>query len=89
MFGSLLVLLLLPVLDTCRVRGNQFRPLAKAAFWAFVTNFFLLMFLGSQHVESPYIELGRARTGIYFAYFLIVVPTVGIIENTLMDLDTI
>ncbi len=88
MFGSLLILLAMPILDTSRVRGSQFRPFMRFAFWLFVANFFILMFIGSQHVESPYIEIGAAATFFYFAWFLVVVPVVGIVENTLMDLAT-
>ena len=83
---SLLILLFMPVLDTSRVRGNQFRPLARFSFWVFVVNFFVLMFIGSQHVASPYVEIGAAATAFYFAWFLIIVPLIGIIENTLMDI---
>jgi ubiquinol-cytochrome c reductase cytochrome b subunit len=43
MFGSLLILLVLPYVDTSRVRSNQFRPAMKVAFWFFVVNFFILM----------------------------------------------
>lgn len=45
MLSCMLVLLLLPVLDTSRVRGNQFRPLGKLFFWSFVATFFLLTWL--------------------------------------------
>jgi len=45
------------------------------------------MFLGSQHVDSPYVEIGAAATAFYFARFLVVVPVVGIIENTLMAFE--
>lgn len=88
MFGSLLILLAMPILDTSRVRGSQFRPFMRFAFWLFVANFFILMFIGSQHVESPYVEIGAAATFFYFAWFVIIVPVVGIVENTLMDLAT-
>lgn len=86
MFASLLILLAMPILDTSRVRGNQFRPFARFTFWAFVVNFFILMFIGSQHVESPYVEIGAAATAFYFAWFVFITPAVGIIENTLMDI---
>lgn len=78
----------MPLVDTSRVRGNQFRPLARFSFWAFVVNFFVLMFIGSQHVESPYTEIGAIATVFYFSWFLIIVPTIGIIENTLIDIAT-
>lgn len=86
MFMSLLILLAMPILDTSRIRGNQFRPFARFAFWTFVVNFFILMFIGSQHVESPYVEIGAAATAFYFGWFIIITPVVGIIENTLMDI---
>jgi len=88
MFMSLLILLRMPLLDTSRIRGNQFRPLSRIMFWTFVVNFFMLMWLGSQHVESPYTELGRRCTAFYFIWFIVIVPAVGIIENTLMDIRT-
>ena len=74
MFMSLLILLGMPILDTSRIRGSQFRPLMRFSFWTFVACFFILMFIGSQHVESPYVEIGAAATAYYFAWFLVVVP---------------
>jgi len=88
MLGSLLILLLMPVLDTSRVRGSQFRPLMRFAFWIFVTDFFLLMYIGSQHAEEPFITIGTIATALYFGWFLVIVPVVGVIENTLMDIAT-
>jgi ubiquinol-cytochrome c reductase cytochrome b subunit len=88
MLGSLLILLAMPILDTSRVRGSQFRPLMRFAFWAFVTDFFLLMYLGSQHAEEPYITVGAIATAVYFGWFIVVVPVVGIVENTFMDIAT-
>jgi ubiquinol-cytochrome c reductase cytochrome b subunit len=88
MLVSLLILLAMPVIDTSRVRGSQFRPLMRWAFWLFVSNFFVLMFIGSQHVEEPFITIGALSTVFYFAWFLILVPAIGIIENTLLDIAT-
>jgi ubiquinol-cytochrome c reductase cytochrome b subunit len=87
MFGSLLILLVLPYTDLSRIRGSQFRPLMKFAHWLFIVNFFILMWIGSQHPETPFVEIGQFATLFYFAWFLIIVPTVGIIENTLFDLS--
>lgn len=86
MLGSLLILLAMPILDTCRVRGSQFRPFMRFAFWVFVTDFFLLMYLGSQHAEEPFITIGQIATVIYFGWFVVLLPLVGIIENTLSDI---
>ena len=88
MFGSLLILLVLPYTDLSRVRGNQFKPFMKFAFWFFVVDFIILMWIGSQHPNSPYVEIGQIATAFYFAWFLIIIPVVGLIENTFMDLAT-
>jgi len=86
MFASLLILLVMPIVDTSRIRGNQFRPLMKFFFWVFVANFFILMWIGSQHPNSPFVEVGQVATALYFSWFVVIVPVTGVIENTLMDL---
>ena len=88
MFGSLLILLVLPYTDVSRVRGSQFKPFMKFAFWLFVVDFIILMWIGSQHPNSPYVEIGQVATAFYFAWFMVIVPGIGIIENTFMDLAT-
>ena len=88
MFGSLLILLILPLTDLSRIRGNQFRPAMKIAFWLFVVDFFILMWIGSQHPNSPYVEIGQFATTFYFAWFLVIVPFIGLSENTLIDVAT-
>ena len=87
MFSAILALLVMPFTDLSRSRGIQFRPLSKIAFYIFVANFIILMVLGAKHVESPFIEFGQISTVLYFAHFLIIVPLVSIIENSLMDLS--
>ena len=88
MFGSLLILLILPITDVSRIRGSQFRPLMKLAFWFFVVNFFILLWIGACHPESPYLEVGQFATAFYFIWFIVIVPVLGIIENTTFDIAT-
>ena len=88
MFGSLLILLILPIVDVSRQRGNQFRPAMKVAFWSFVFNFFILMWIGSQHPNEPFVFIGQVSTFFYFAWFVLIVPVIGLVENTLMDIAT-
>ena len=87
MLGSLLILLVLPILDTSNLRSNQFRPLSKLSFWFLVVDFIILTWIGSQHPESPYVEIGQIASLFYFASFLLIVPAVGVIENTLFDIS--
>ena len=87
MFSAILIILVLPITDLSRNRGIQFRPLSKIAFYVFVANFLILMQLGAKHVESPFIEFGQISTVLYFSYFVVIVPFVTYIENTLIDLN--
>nr|NP_074920.2 apocytochrome b [Podospora anserina] len=88
MFAAILAIMLLPITDLGRSKGLQFRPLSKFAFWVFVVNFLILMKLGACHVETPFIELGQLSTALYFGHFIIIVPIISLIENTLVDLNT-
>jgi ubiquinol-cytochrome c reductase cytochrome b subunit len=86
MFSAILALLIMPFSDLSKLRGIQFRPLSKIVFFIFVANFLILMQLGAKHVESPFIELGQLSTILYFAHFLIIVPFITLLENSLIDL---
>ena len=89
MFSALLILLAMPLLDVSRIRGGQFRPLMRGGFWFIVTVFFILMLLGAYHVEQPFIITGQIFTFLYFAWFIIIVPSIGLIENTLLELAVV
>jgi ubiquinol-cytochrome c reductase cytochrome b subunit len=88
MFAALVIITILPITDLGRSKGLQFRPLSKIIFFIFVANFLVLMQLGAKHVESPFIEFGQLSTVLYFGYFVILVPAISLIENTLVDLST-
>jgi ubiquinol-cytochrome c reductase cytochrome b subunit len=88
MLASILILFLLPYLETSRVRSSAFRPLMRLFFWLFVMNFLLLIWIGANHPEPPFIHLGQICSGFYFSYFLIFVPLIGLIENSFADLAT-
>ncbi len=88
MFSALIIMLILPITDLSKLRNLQFRPLSKVIFFIFITNFLMLLVLGSKHVESPYIELGQISTGLFFAYFVVLVPAVTWIENLISSLSS-
>ena len=87
MFAAILALMAMPLTDLSKLRGVQFRPLSKIAFFIFVANFLVLMQIGAKHVETPFIEFGQISTVLYFAHFFIIVPVVSIIENSLVELS--
>lgn len=88
MLAALLVLMALPLADTGRTRSAAFRPLMRIAFWSFVAVFVLLLYLGACHVAEPWVVTGQVLTALYFGYFIVALPVLGTVENTLSDLAT-
>jgi ubiquinol-cytochrome c reductase cytochrome b subunit len=86
MLAAILILLTLPFVDFSIIRGNAFKTISKLLYGIFVCNFILLGCLGAQHIEVPFILLGQISTIIYFAYFLILLPGVSLLENILFYL---
>jgi len=83
MFGSILVLFILPWLDSSPVRSAKFRPVYKWLFWLLVVVCIVLGWVGSQKPEGLAMVLGRLGTAYYFAHFLIILPILGKVERTL------
>jgi len=83
MFGSILLLFVLPWLDSSPVRSMRFRPIAKWLFLLWTVNFFVLMWAGGKPAEGTYVLIARLSTAYYFAYFLVLLPLLGRIERPL------
>ena len=81
MFGSLLILLLVPWLDRSPVRSARFRPLYKQAFWVFFVVCLILGWVGYNPPEPPYIYIGQAATAYYFGHFIIILPLLSVLER--------
>ena len=84
MFGSLLILLLIPFINTSEVRSTTFRPIYKLAYWVLVADFLILGWVGQKPVTDVYIFTGQVATVYYFAFFLILIPLIGVIEKRLV-----
>jgi ubiquinol-cytochrome c reductase cytochrome b subunit len=81
MFAAIAVLFILPWLDTSKVRSMRYRPLARQCFWAFAVTCVMLGWLGSRPAEGIYVTLSMVFTALYFAYFLIALPLLGLFET--------
>lgn len=88
MFTALVILLAMPFSDLSKLRGAQFKPLSKILFFIFAANFLVLMALGAKHVETPFIEFGQISTALYFSYFIVLLPLVTLVENTVVFFST-
>ena len=83
MLGSILILFVLPWLDTCKVRSCRFRPIYKQFYLIFIFNFIVLGWVGSKVPEGHYLIISRICTAYYFTHFLIILPILGMFEKTL------
>ena len=81
MFGSIAVLAFLPWLDTSRVKSAVYRPIYKVFFWVFVITCIALGYLGAMPAEGGYIIAARLFTAYYFAFFLVIMPALGLFET--------
>ena len=88
LFGSILVLFVVPWLDTSPVRSARFRPVYKQFFWLLVIDVVMLGYVGGNRVDAtllgtgiPLLIFGRLGTIYYFLHFWIIMPLVGWFET--------
>ena len=81
LFSSVGLLAFLPWLDTSRVRSATFRPLYKIFFWIFVAVAIGLGWLGSKEPTGGYVIAARLLALYYFAFFLVILPLLGLFET--------
>jgi ubiquinol-cytochrome c reductase cytochrome b/c1 subunit len=81
MFGSILVLFVLPWLDTSRVRSATFRPVFKWFIPLLFIDCVILGWVGANKPEGMFVTIGRVATFYYFFHFLILLPFIGWFER--------
>jgi ubiquinol-cytochrome c reductase cytochrome b subunit len=82
MFAAIFVLVILPWLDTSKVRSTVFRPIYKQFYWFLVADVLILGYVGAMPAEGLYLLIARVATAYYFAHFLIILPFLGKKEKT-------
>ena len=83
MFGAILVLFVLPWLDSHPVRSGRYRPIFKIFYVVLFTACLTLGWVGSQQPEGWPLWIGRIATFYYFFHFLILLPILSRIEKPL------
>ena len=83
LFGSILVLFVIPWLDTSPVRSCKFRPTYKWFLFLLVIVCFVLGEVGAHRPEGIWVVLGRLGTAYYFLHFLVILPVLGKLERPL------
>ena len=95
MFASILILFVLPWLDTSRVRSARFRPIYKWFFWILFIDVLILGQVGALAADDPFeafgivfgfisaTTVGQICTFYYFFHFLVLLPLLGKFETPL------
>ncbi len=81
MFGSILILFVLPWLDRSPVRSARFRPIYQQMVVIFFINFLVLGYMGSMPAEGIYVTVAQVCTFVYFSFFALL-PWVAKVEKT-------
>lgn len=83
MILAILIFLILPYNNTLLNRSNRFNILFKYFFYSFINTFIMLLILGAKLASEPFITIAQLLTFYYFFYLIFLIPTIGIILNTL------
>jgi len=78
---SLLVLFLLPFLNTSMVKDSSSRMFFKICYFAALADFLVLGWLGQSPVKDGYIFVGQVATVYYFIFFLLLLPFSSSLET--------
>ena len=95
MFGSVLILVLVPWLDTSKVRSARFRPIYKQVYWFFVIDCIVLGWVGFNSPDAmfmgavSFLRIGQVATAYYFLHLLVVLPVLGKVERPRSPPDSI
>ena len=83
MFGSIVVMVFVPWLDTSTVRSGKYRPSFKWWFWLLAVDFVVLTWCGSQPAEGMVPVISLIGASYWFGYFLVILPLLGVFEKPL------
>ena len=81
MFGSILILLLLPWLDRSPVRSARFRPIYRQLFWVLLVDCLVLGWVGGNPPEGMFVVIGQIATAYYFIHFIVLLPLLSVLET--------
>ena len=71
------------------MRSGRYRPMFKWWFALLVIDFVVLMWAGAMPAEEPYATISLIASAYWFAYFLVILPLLGVIEKPLAQPATI
>lgn len=93
MFSAIVMLFVIPFYTDLRSKfGAILAPRSSAhkiGFWFFIGIFFTLIFLGSNPAAAPYVICSKFFTLAYFAYFLVFIPLLSVVNDCAFSKQTL
>ena len=83
MGAAILILLVIPFINSSPVRNTTYRPIFKFFFWLFIADYIILTWVGQMPVRPAFIFTGQVATVYYFVFFIIIVPLLGGVDKKL------
>src|SRR5262249_58584271 len=77
MFSAVLILFIVPWLDTSPVRSARFRPIYKWVSWLLPIDAVVLGWVGANPPAGGVVTVGQVATFFYLLHFLVVIPLVA------------
>lgn len=87
LLAAILVLLILPFIHKPTIRSMDFKPISKSLFSIFIMSSFLLGWIGSKPVETPFVEIGQYAALAYFTVLLLFLQICENIKNLVVEKD--
>ena len=84
MFAAIIVLFVIPWLDTSKIRSCSFRPVYKWLMILFFINFFVLAYVGLKPAIGYYLLIARVAVVYYFGFLLIITPFISRFEKNIV-----
>jgi quinol-cytochrome oxidoreductase complex cytochrome b subunit len=79
-FASLIAL---PFVSFSQVGSPKFRIVFERLYWVFVTDVFLLTWLGAQEIAPVTMLVGQIATVVFFGYLVVILPFLSWFESLL------
>lgn len=83
--AALVTLVIVPYLVQPEVRSFQFKPFPKIFSRAFVSNTFVLGWIGAKPVEHPFLEIGQITTALYPIHSYVLQFAITTIEDFMVS----
>jgi ubiquinol-cytochrome c reductase cytochrome b subunit len=82
MFSAILLLFFLPWIDKSPVRSGSYRPMFRIFFFIWLADVVLLGICGGKPAAEPWVMISELATAYYFAFFLLILPILSMVERT-------